>query len=57
MSSTLEVGKQLVDLCKQGKHMEAIDTLYSPNIVSIEAGGPPGKSPRVDGIAAVKGKT
>jgi ketosteroid isomerase-like protein len=56
MSKTMEVGKKLVALCQQNKHMEAVDSLYSPNIVSIEAGGPPGQSPRVDGIAAVKGK-
>jgi ketosteroid isomerase-like protein len=35
---------------------EAIDTLYSPNIVSVEAGAPPGGSAKVEGIAAVKGK-
>jgi len=54
--TTLEVGKKLVDLCKQDKHMEAIETLYSPNIVSIEAFAPPGKNARMEGIAAVKGK-
>ncbi len=37
MSSTMEVGKQLVDLCKQGKFKEAMESLYAPNIVSIEA--------------------
>jgi ketosteroid isomerase-like protein len=56
MSSTLEVGKKLVDLCKQGKFKEATDTLYSPNIVSVEAGAPPGQSAKSEGIAAVKAK-
>jgi hypothetical protein len=56
MSATLDVGKKLVDLCKQGKFKEAMDTFYAPNIVSIEAGAPPGQSPRVDGIEAVRGK-
>ncbi len=56
MTSTLEVGKKLVDLCKQGKHADAIKELYSPNIVSIEAGAPPGQNPRSEGIAAVQGK-
>ena len=37
MPSTYEVGKKLVDLCRQGKHMEAITTLYATNIVAIEA--------------------
>jgi ketosteroid isomerase-like protein len=56
MSSTMEVGKKLVELCKQSKHLEAMDTLYSPDIVSIEAGGPPGQDPKSTGIAAVKAK-
>jgi hypothetical protein len=56
MSSALEVGKKLVDLCRQGKHVEAMNTLYAPNIVSIEAGAPAGKSARMDGIDAVRGK-
>ena len=56
MSDTLSVGKKLVELCREGKHMEAIDELYSPDIVSVEAGAPPGGSPRSEGIAAIKGK-
>ena len=35
--TTLEVGKKLVELCKQGKNQEAMETLYSPDIVSVEA--------------------
>ncbi len=34
--SVIDIGKQLVSLCKQGKNQEAIDTLYSPDIVSGE---------------------
>lgn len=56
MPTTMEVGQKLVQLCREGKSAEAIDTLYSPDIVSIEAGGPPGESTRKDGIAAVRGK-
>ena len=55
--TTLEVGKKLVELCQQNKHMEVLDTLYSPNIVSIEPFAPPGKPTRMDGIAAVRGKS
>jgi ketosteroid isomerase-like protein len=55
-SSTMDVGKKLVDLCKQGKFKEAMESLYAPNIVSIEAGAPPGQAARVEGIAAVRGK-
>jgi hypothetical protein len=56
MSETLAVGKKLVEMCKEGKHMECIDALYSPNIVSVEAGAPPGGSAKSEGIAAIKGK-
>ncbi len=37
MLSAMEIGKALVPLCKQGKNQEAINTLYSPEIVSVEA--------------------
>jgi len=37
--TTLEVGKRLVELCKQGKSLEGADTLYGNEIVSVEAGG------------------
>ena len=33
-----------------------MEKFYSPNIVSIEPFAPPGKSPRMDGIEAVRGK-
>jgi ketosteroid isomerase-like protein len=56
MSTTLEVGKKLVELCKQGKFMEAMEQLYSPNIVSIEAGAGPSMPARIEGIAAVREK-
>jgi ketosteroid isomerase-like protein len=52
----MEIGKKLVDLCRAGKNDEAMNTLYSPNIVAIEAGAPAGQSPRSEGIAAIKGK-
>jgi hypothetical protein len=56
MSSALEVGKKLVELCKQHKNFEAMDTLYSPHVVSIEAFAAPGHPARSEGIAAVKAK-
>jgi ketosteroid isomerase-like protein len=52
----MSVGKKLVEMCKEGKHMEAMDELYSPHIVSVEAGAPPGGSATSEGIAATKGK-
>jgi len=57
MGSTLEVGKKLVELCRAGKSLEAISTLYSETIVSIEAEAHPPMPQRMEGLAAVKGKT
>jgi ketosteroid isomerase-like protein len=56
MSDTLTVGKKLVELCREGKIAEAVDTLYSPNIVSVEAASSPEMPARMEGIAAIKGK-
>jgi hypothetical protein len=57
MSDSLTVGKKLVELCRQGKNMEAVTTLYSPHIVSIEAMSGPNMPARTEGIDAIKGKT
>ena len=51
-----EVADGLVKLCSQGKFDEATNTFYSPDIVSVEAGAPPGQSRESKGIAAVKAK-
>lgn len=53
--TTQEVADQLVKLCAQGKFPEAM-ALYSPDIVSMEAGAPPGGSREAKGIAAVNAK-
>ncbi len=43
MNETFDIGKSLVEFCRQGKGIEAINTLYSADIVSVEAmGGPSG---------------
>src|SRR6266851_4903718 len=54
--TTQEVAATLVKLCSEGKFDEATKTLYSPDIVSMEAGAPPGGSRESKGIAAVKAK-
>ena len=54
--TTQQVADKLVKLCSQGKFDEATDALYSPDIVSMEAGAPPGQSRESKGIAAVKKK-
>jgi ketosteroid isomerase-like protein len=55
--TTLEVGKKLVELCKQGKNHEAMETLYSPDIVSVEARVVEGLPAEARGRAAVEAKS
>jgi ketosteroid isomerase-like protein len=56
--TTLEIGTKLVALVRAGKNPEAVETLYDPAIVSVEAGAPPGQSREATGIPAclAKGK-
>jgi len=56
MATTMEIGKKLVDLCRQGKAMEAITTLYSPNIVSLEATSSPAMPAPNGGSGCDQGK-
>lgn len=53
---TMEMANKLVALCRQGKNDEALNTLYADNVVSVEAGGPPGMEREAKGLDAVKGK-
>jgi hypothetical protein len=53
--STHKVAHELVKLCSEGKFLEAM-ALYSPDIVSMEAGAPPGGSREAKGLEAVKAK-
>ena len=53
-----EIGKKLVELCKQDKNLEAIDTFYAQNVESHEASAPPGGGERVArGLQAVRAKS
>jgi ketosteroid isomerase-like protein len=54
---TMEIAKKLVDLCRQGKNMEALNTLFADDVVSVEAGVPPGMQREAKGLAAVKAKS
>ena len=54
--TTQEVAEELVKLCSQAKFEEAMKTFYSPDIVSVEAGAPPGQSRESKGIEAVMAK-
>jgi hypothetical protein len=54
---SMKVGKELADLCRAGKALDAVDRLYSPGIVSIEADTGGMMPERVEGLTAVRGKT
>lgn len=54
--TTQEVADTLVKLCSEGKFLEATKMLYSPDIVSVEAGAPPGQSRESKGLDAVLAK-
>lgn len=57
--STLEIAKKYVELCKANQHHTILETLFSPDAVSVEAGAPPGQSAETRGVKALaeKGKT
>jgi len=54
--TTQEVADALVKYCSEGNFSGATDALYSDDIVSMEAGAPPGGSRESSGIAAIKAK-
>ena len=55
--TTHEVADKLVKLCSAGNFHKAVETLYAEDIVSMEAGAPPGQSREMKGLDAVKGKS
>jgi ketosteroid isomerase-like protein len=54
--TTKEVAAELVKLASKGKFREALDELYAPDILSVEAGAPEGMSRETKGIEGVIGK-
>ena len=50
---TWEVANRYVELCRQGRNIEAIDELYDDDIVSCEMYNWPGGPTQVDGIKQV----
>ena len=54
--SALEVGKKLVQFCKEGKNLDSINTLYADDVVSIEAAEMQAGERVAKGIEAVRGK-
>ncbi len=54
--TTQQVADRLIALCREHKELQAMEELYSDDIVSVESFAPPGKSAESKGIAAVKAK-
>jgi hypothetical protein len=54
--SITELANGLVDLCRQGKNLEAIKKYYSDKIVSVESGSSGNIPAEMKGIEAVRGK-
>ena len=55
--NTQEVANKVVELTRKQAWKEALDTLYSKDIVSVESQAMGGGSPESRGIEAVRGKT
>jgi ketosteroid isomerase-like protein len=55
-TKTMDIARQLVALCQQGKNEEALQTLCSPDLVSVEAMAMEGGKQESVGMAAVKAK-
>lgn len=52
--NAIEIGKRLVELTSNDNDAQALDELYSDNVVSIEAGGEEAQT--WEGLEAVRGK-
>jgi len=55
--STEEVAKKLVEYCRKGEWMKAIDDLYAKDIMSVEAQAMENMPAEMRGIEQVRGKT
>lgn len=52
-----QVADQLVALCKEGRNLDAVNTLYSPDVTSVEAmQGTPEMPREMRGIDAIRAK-
>lgn len=55
-ASTTAVAQELVDLCRAGRNLDAINKLYSSRVVSIESIGSEEMPAEMSGIDAIRGK-
>ncbi len=54
--NTKQVGTKLVELCRNGKNLDAISALYSRDVVSVEAAANPAMPREMRGIDQIIGK-
>ena len=54
--TTMDIARKLVELCRQGRNEEALDTLYADDAVSVEGMAMSDAPQEVKGIAAIKAK-
>jgi hypothetical protein len=55
--TTEEVGKKLVELCRNGEWMKVIESLYAKDIVSVEPRSMENMPAEMNGLDQVRGKT
>ena len=55
-TSTAAVAEELVAFCRAGRNIDAIDTLYSPDIVSVESMGNAQMPAETRGLDAIRKK-
>jgi len=57
MSSSFEIGKKYVALCREGKNEAIVDELFAKDTISVEAGAPPGQERTAKGLDAIRAKS
>lgn len=55
-TNTAAVAEELVSLCKAGRNLDAINSFYSPEIVSVESMGNETMPREMKGLDAIRGK-
>src|SRR6185369_15914214 len=54
--STMEIAQKLVSMCKERRDHEALDELFSPDAVSVEAAAMPNMPQEARGLDAIRAK-
>ncbi|VWX57184.1 Ketosteroid isomerase [Burkholderiales bacterium 8X] len=55
--TTMAIANKMIDLCRQGKNEESLDTLFSKDMVSVDAMAMEGGSKETSGLENVKKKS